>query len=109
MTAAGRYLLATLNNESAELNAYRIREFQLTRNFSVFFTSCYLGVRKPDDAIYRLALDITQRAPEECIFIDDRLLNLECARRLGMRTIHFQNPAQLAKDLMHEGVRGAAA
>ena len=109
LTAADRYLLATLNNESAELNAYRIREFHLTRNFSVFFTSCYLGVRKPDAAIYRLALDITQRAPEECIFIDDRLLNLECARRLGMRTIHFQNPAQLAKDLMHEGVRGAAA
>src|SRR5579862_241677 len=109
VTAAGRYFLATLNNESAELNAYRIRHFQLTRNFRVFFTSCYLGVRKPDAAIYRLALDITQRAPEECIFIDDRLLNLECARRLGMRTIHFQNPAQLAKDLMHEGVRGAAA
>jgi putative hydrolase of the HAD superfamily len=109
LTAADRYLLATLNNESAELNAYRIREFHLTRNFSAFFTSCYLGVRKPDAAIYRLALDISQRAPEECIFIDDRQLNLECARRLGMRTIHFQNPAQLAKDLTHEGVRGAAA
>lgn len=109
VTAAGRYLLATLNNESAELNAYRIRHFQLKRNFKAFFTSCYLGVRKPDAAIYRLALDITQRTPEECIFIDDRLLNVECAQRLGMRTIHFQNPEQLAKDLMQEGVRGAAA
>jgi putative hydrolase of the HAD superfamily len=109
VTAAGRYLLATLNNESAELNAYRIRHFKLTRNFTAFFTSCYLGVRKPDAAIYRLALDITQRAPEECIFIDDRQLNLECAGRLGMRTIQFQNPQQLATDLMHEGVRGAAA
>lgn len=109
LTAAGRYLLATLNNESAELNAYRIRHFQLTRNFKAFFTSCYLGVRKPDAAIYRLALDITQRAPQECIFIDDRQLNLECAGRLGMRTIHFQDPQQLAKDLMNEGVRGAAA
>ncbi len=109
VTAADRYLLATLNNESAELNAYRIREFHLTRNFSAFFTSCYLGVRKPDAAIYRLALDISQRAPQECIFIDDRQPNLESARQLGMRTIHFQNPQQLAKDLMHEGVRGAAA
>ncbi len=88
---------------------YRIREFQLTRNFSAFFTSCYLGVRKPDDAIYRLALDITQRAPEQCLFIDDREANLEPARRLGMRTIHFQNPAQLAQELKQEGVRGAAA
>ena len=109
LTAAGRYLQVTLNNESAELNAYRIREFHLRRNFNAFFTSCYLGVRKPDAAIYRLALDIIQRTPEECIFIDDRQLNVECARRLGIRAIHFQNPAQLAQDLMHEGVRGAAA
>jgi putative hydrolase of the HAD superfamily len=109
VTAARRYLLAVLNNESAELNAYRIREFQLTRNFTAFFSSCYLGVRKPDEAIYRIALEITQRAAEECIFIDDRPLNLECARRLGIRTIHFQNPAQLGEALMHEGVRGAAA
>jgi putative hydrolase of the HAD superfamily len=109
LTAAGRYLVATLNNESAELNAYRIQHFQLTRNFSAFFTSCYLGVRKPDAAIYKLALDMTQRAPQECIFIDDRQENLECPGRLGMRTIHFQNPQQLAKDLMNEGVRVAAA
>ena len=109
VTATGRYLLATLNNESTELNAYRIRHFQLQRNFKAFFTSCYLGVRKPDATIYRLALDITQRTPEECIFVDDRPLNVECARRLGMRAIQFQNPEQLAKDLMQEGVRGAAA
>jgi len=66
-------------------------------------------VRKPDSAIYRQALDISQRVPEECIFIDDRQLNIESARRLGMRTIHFQNAEQLAKDLMHEGIRGAVA
>jgi putative hydrolase of the HAD superfamily len=109
VTSAGRYLLATLNNESAELNAQRIERFHLTRNFTAFFSSCYLGVRKPDEAIYRKALDISQRAPEECIFIDDRAPNLETARRLGMRTILFQNPAQLAKELMQLGIRGAAA
>lgn len=109
VTASGRYLLATLNNESAELNDYRIRHFGLTRNFTVFFTSCYLGTRKPDEAIFRTALGVTQREPEECIFIDDRLANLEAPQKLGMRTIHFQNPAQLARDLMQQGVRGAAA
>lgn len=109
LSSAGRYLLATLNNESAGLNAHRIRKFQLTRNFTVFFTSCYLGVRKPDDAIYRQALDMTQRPPQQCLFIDDRAANLEPARRLGMHTIHFQNPAQLAQELKQEGVRGAAA
>jgi FMN phosphatase YigB (HAD superfamily) len=38
------------------------------------------------------------------LFIDDRALNLECARQLGMRTIHFQNAAQLRQDLESNGV-----
>lgn len=109
VTATRRYLVATLNNESAELNDYRIRQFDLKRNFSAFLTSCYLGVRKPDEAIYRKALGITQRAPEECIFIDDRLANLDVPRGLGMRTIHFEDPAQLARDLIQQGVRVASA
>jgi putative hydrolase of the HAD superfamily len=63
-----------------------------------------LGVRKPEEGIYKLALEVTQRTPEECLFIDDRELNLECARQLQMRTIHFQNAAQLRHDLAASGV-----
>ncbi len=99
LAGSHRYFMATLNNEGAELNTYRIRTFHLTRFFSVFFTSCYLGVRKPAEQIYRLALEMTQRAPEECIFIDDRAENLETPKRLGMRTIQFMNAAQLRADL----------
>ncbi len=99
-----RYLLATINNEGLELNLYRIQQFNLRRDFSAFFSSCFLGVRKPDQAIYQLALQVTQRAPEECVFIDDRPLNLECARRMGMRTIHYQNAQQLQAELRNNGV-----
>lgn len=67
--------------------------------FDVFLSSCYLEVRKPDEAIYRRALDITQRKPKECVFIDDRALNLECARELGMRAIQFKDAAQLEREL----------
>jgi putative hydrolase of the HAD superfamily len=105
LAATRRYLLATLNNESAELNLHRIRTFRLTRYFTAFLSSCYLGARKPGEAIYRLALGITQRPAEQCIFIDDRPPNLEPARRLGMRTIHFQNPVQLRTELKDCGVR----
>jgi putative hydrolase of the HAD superfamily len=104
VAAAGRYLLATINNEALELNERRIQQFQLRREFKAFFSSCYLGIRKPDEGIYRLALEVTQRQPEECIFIDDRELNLECARMLHMRTIQFQNAAQLRQDLAANGV-----
>jgi putative hydrolase of the HAD superfamily len=102
---SGTYLLATINNEPRELNEFRIHKFNLRREFDCFFSSCYLGVRKPDEGIYKLALEVAQRSPEECIFIDDRELNLECAQAMKMRTIHFQNSAQLRRDLAANGVK----
>ncbi len=99
-----RYLLATLNNESLELNLYRINQFGLRKYFAVFLSSCFLGLRKPDEAIYRMALEITQCPPEECVFIDDRGLNVESARRHGMHTVLYQNPLQLQVELRHLGV-----
>jgi putative hydrolase of the HAD superfamily len=104
ITATRRYFLATLNNEGAEVNAYRIHTFQLWRNFTAFFSSCYLGTRKPAELIYRKALEITQRAPEECIFIDDRPENLEAPRRLGMQAIQFVDTAQLRAELAARNV-----
>ena len=56
LNASKRWLVATLNNESCELNEHRIKKFKLRELFSIFFTSCYLGVRKPDEKIYQLAL-----------------------------------------------------
>src|SRR3984893_6719 len=107
LTATRRYFLAALNNESEELNTHRIREFDLTRNFAAFFASCYLRVRKPDPLIYRLALGMTQRAPEECIFIDDRPANLEPAKALGMRAILFRSSEELRASWAESGVRPA--
>ncbi|MFZ0334745.1 MAG: HAD family phosphatase [Candidatus Acidiferrales bacterium] len=104
-----RYLISALNNESRDLNAYRIDKFHLREYFDVFLSSCYLGVRKPDKAIYEQALNITQRRGEETVFVDDRALNLECARELGMRTIQFTNAAQLEAELKELGVEIAPA
>jgi len=104
LSADGRWLMAALNNESTEINEYRIRTFHLRECFEVFFSSCYLGLRKPERQIYSLALRITQSEPHECVLIDDRELNLECARELGMNTVLFQNVAQLREDLARYGV-----
>jgi putative hydrolase of the HAD superfamily len=107
LTATRRYFLATLNNESEELNAYRIRKFDLTRNFTAFFTSCYLRVRKPDPLIFQLVMGITQRAPQECIFIDDRPANLEPAKAMGMGAILFRSARELRASLAESGVSPA--
>src|ERR1700720_3101636 len=63
-----KYLLATINNEPLELNVRRIEQFNLRREFEAFFSSCFVRIRKPDEAIYRLALEVTQRRAEECLF-----------------------------------------
>jgi putative hydrolase of the HAD superfamily len=72
--------------------------------FGLFLSSCYVGLRKPDAAIYRLALDVTQKPAEECCFIDDRAANLEAPMRLGMHVIQMQSVGQLQADLAKIGV-----
>ncbi|MFZ0804422.1 MAG: HAD family phosphatase [Terriglobales bacterium] len=101
---SGRYLMATINNESTDLNLYRIHTFGLQKIFSLFVSSCFVGFRKPEKPIYTLALNITQRPPEECCFIDDRALNLECAAKLGMHVIQMKDATQLRRDLQALGV-----
>jgi FMN phosphatase YigB (HAD superfamily) len=66
-----------------------------------------VGLRKPEEEIYRLAIDMTQKPPCECCFIDDRALNLESAQRLGMHTIQMQTAEQLQRDLKQLGVEEA--
>jgi putative hydrolase of the HAD superfamily len=100
----GRYRLMTINNESRELNNYRIERFHLTEIFSAFFSSCYLGLMKPQPEHYRRALDISQCPASSCVYIDDRPMNLEVARILGMKTILFQNTEQLKEELQGLGV-----
>jgi putative hydrolase of the HAD superfamily len=94
-----KYFIGAINNEPLELNNYRIEAFNLRRSFQVFFSSCYVHSRKPEDGIFRIALAVTQRQPEECVFIDDRPLNLEAPRRLGFSVVHYQSPDQLRSDL----------
>ena len=101
---SGKYFMGTINNESRELNLYRIEKNGLRNLFRVFVSSCFVGLRKPEADIYRMALELTQMPAEQCCFIDDRALNLECATQLGMHTIQMQNAEQLQRSLADLGV-----
>jgi putative hydrolase of the HAD superfamily len=102
---SGKYFMGTLNNESREMNLHRIEKYGMREIFRLFVSSCFVGLRKPESGIYRLAIEITQVNPEECCFIDDRALNLECAAKLGIRTIQMQTLQQLQEDLKKLGVQ----
>ena len=104
LAASGKYLMATINNESRELNRYRIDTYNLREIFAFFVSSCYVSLRKPEKDIYRMALEISEAKPEECCFLDDRALNLECAQHLGMHTIQVQGAKQAREELKNLGV-----
>lgn len=99
-----KYFIAAINNEPLELNQYRIEAFGLRKDFQIFFSSCFVYTRKPDEAIFRMALSVTQRTAEECVFIDDRAINLENPRRLGMNVIHHKDAPQLLGELKSLGI-----
>jgi putative hydrolase of the HAD superfamily len=100
LVASGKCLLGALNNEARETNEYRFRTFGLRAYFQFAFSSCYLGLRKPDPAIYLRALDILGKPSERILFIDDRTENLDGAAKAGMKTIHFTGAAALHADLV---------
>jgi putative hydrolase of the HAD superfamily len=106
---SGKYFMSTINNESRELNLHRIEKYGLRTIFRLFVSSCFVGLRKPESGIYRLAIETTQISPEECCFIDDRALNLECAAKMGMRTIQMQTLGQLREELGRLGVKAVAS
>lgn len=99
LTGHPRYTLMTLNNESDELNRYRIEKFGISDIFEAFISSCWLGVRKPTQKFYSRGLGIAQADPASSLFIDDRQQNLAPASALGMTVVQFKSAAQLRSDL----------
>ena len=96
--------MATINNESRELNYDRMEKFGLRKIFRLFVSSCFVGLRKPESEIYRMALELTQFPADECCFIDDRAPNLEPAAKLGMHTIEMKGLEGLRAALAELGV-----
>jgi FMN phosphatase YigB (HAD superfamily) len=101
---SSQYCIATLNNESKELNAYRLDTFALRQYFDYFICSGYVHEMKPLPDIYRAAIEVSGLPPETALFIDDKQENCEAARSFGMNAIHFESPAQLRASLTQRGI-----
>lgn len=99
LVARGGLTMGQLNNESRELNDIRLERFGLKKRLSVYFCSGYVGLRKPDAAIYRLALEVLQVPADEVVFIDDREKNIAAASALGIHGILFSGSAGLRDQL----------
>jgi putative hydrolase of the HAD superfamily len=79
--------IVVVSNEARELNEYRIRTFKLDKFVDSFVTSCFVHVRKPDEDIFRLALDIAQVPARHVVYIENTPMFVQIAEGLGIRSI----------------------
>jgi putative hydrolase of the HAD superfamily len=79
--------IAAVSNEARELNAYRIRKFNLDRIVDFFISSCFVHLRKPDVDIFRFALDIAQVPANQVVYIENTPMFVKIAEGLGIRSI----------------------
>jgi HAD superfamily hydrolase (TIGR01509 family) len=91
---AGHELLY-LSDNTAEKVAYLDAKYAFLQKFDDGIFSHLVNCRKPDPKIYELLLAIASHPADACIFIDDKPANLEPAKKMGMKTIAFENCAHL--------------
>ena len=95
---------AILSNMGDNVLANIERTFDWLARFDVLVWSYQLGMAKPEPAIYQHTLRELGVEPGEALFIDDRLVNIEAARALGMRGILFSTVDTLRVDLIANGL-----
>jgi len=94
--------ITIVSNEGRELNDYRISTFDLHEFVDAFISSSFVHYRKPDEDIFRMALDVSQVDPEEVVYIDDRKLFVQIAGDLGINGIHHKGLDSTRKILADE-------
>lgn len=95
---------AILSNMGDSVLASIERAYQWLHNFDVLVWSFQLGMAKPDPAIYRQVLQQLQTDPQETLFIDDKRVNIDAARALGMKAIEFTTVERLRNSLRSAGL-----
>ena len=97
-------LTAILSNMGDNVLENMKREFDWLPRFDVLVWSFQLRMAKPDPAIYRHVLTELGTLPEETLFLDDRLVNVEAAQALGMNAIQFSTVDRLREGLIAAGL-----
>ncbi|MBS1928388.1 MAG: HAD-IA family hydrolase [Bacteroidetes bacterium] len=96
--------IISLNNEGRELNEYRIKTFHLDKLFDAYLSSCYVHLRKSDKEFFLMGCDISNTPPENCLFIDDRLIHVQIARTIGLNAVQFTGLSAAKKQIAQFGL-----
>lgn len=93
-----------ITNFSREKWAECLIRFPFLQSFDGVVVSAHERVIKPDPAIYEILLQRYGLSAPDCIFIDDSAKNIEAARGVGMKAVHFVEPINLRSELAGHGV-----
>jgi putative hydrolase of the HAD superfamily len=95
---------AILSNMGDSVMESIVENFAWIAGFDVLIWSYQHGMAKPEPAIYELLIEKLGAAPEETLFLDDKLENIEAARQLGIVGLQFSTVEQLRRDLVSSGL-----
>ena len=94
------YRMALLTNNVREWEPVWRPMLPVDEIFETVVDSGFVGMRKPDPAIYELTVArLDGVAADQCLFIDDTEINCEAARELGIRTVHFRDNDQALAEI----------
>ena len=93
------YKIGLLSNYSNNLRPKIEKEWAIGSVFDEIIISCEVGVVKPDPAIFNLMLDRLGVKADESVFIDDRIKNIDGAKKIGLHTIFFTSREQALEEL----------
>jgi putative hydrolase of the HAD superfamily len=88
-----------LSNMVREIGDHLRDELRLFERFTSVTYSYEVGLAKPDPEIYHCALQSLGTTPGEALFVDDRAVNVEAARSVGMHVHHFRSREGLVADV----------
>jgi len=72
---------------------------RVLKNFYRVYESYEIGMRKPEERIYKHLLNDLEISPEKCVFLDDLGVNLKTAKRIGIHTIKVSDPKNAISEL----------
>lgn len=95
--------VALISNATSRLES-DLTALALLDEFDLIVNSSRVGVAKPGEGIFQFAAEQLAVALDECLFIDDTVGHVEGAAKLGLRTIHFTDAAELRRGLASYGL-----
>jgi epoxide hydrolase-like predicted phosphatase len=92
----GKYKTGLISNAWGDLRDFVVRE-KFDDAFDKMIISAEVGAMKPEPKIFQIALEQFGVSPNEAVFIDDFLMNIEGCEKVGMKGIHFRDPESALK------------